>query len=299
GYLPAGPSYGNNFFLYEKSSQEQIKTLRYEVDESYIGTLGMTMKQGSNFTGERGSDSLSIILNETAVKDLGWTGNVIGKNLSTAVNSGKVTTYQVRGVIKDFHFRSLHEKISPLVMTYNKDFGQLIVKVKTKEVAGVIDNLKSVWNGMNQDRPFEYSFLDEQFSNTYHAEQNTGRILGIFAGLTIFVACLGLFGLATFTVRQRNKEIGIRKVLGATVSSIVLLLSRDFIKLVFIAFVVAAPVSWFLMNKWLMDFEYRVDVALWIFGAAAMVAILITVATVGFRGLRAALINPSEVLKNE
>lgn len=299
GYLPAGPSYGNNFFVYEKSSQDQVKTLRYEVDENYIGMLGMSLKEGRNFSGSSGADSSAIIINETAARELAWKDNVIGRNLSSADNSGKVRTFQVVGVVKDFHFRSLHEKIAPLVMVYNKDFGQLIVKVRTKDVSTTISNLKRAWDATNPDQAFAYSFLDEQFSRTYQAEQNTGKILGIFAGLTIFVACLGLFGLATFTIRQRSKEIGIRKVLGATVSSIVVLLSRDFIKLVIIAFLVAAPVSWILMNDWLMNFEYRVNIAWWILGAAALASVLISIATVGFRGLKAALMNPAEVLKNE
>ncbi|MHA4845899.1 ABC transporter permease [Flavitalea antarctica] len=299
GYLPAGPSYGNNFFVFEKNSADQIKTLRYDVDENYVPTLGMEMKEGRNFAGDFGTDSSAIIVNETAAQALGWNGNAIGKRLTHSDNNGMARNYDVVGVVKDFHFKSLHEKISPLVMTYSRNSGQLIVRVKTTDIAGVIREIEAGWKSLKMDRPFEYSFLDEQFYNTYKSEQNTGQILGIFAGLTIFVACLGLFGLATFTIRQRNKEIGIRKVLGASVSGIVVLLSKDFLKLILIAFLIAAPVAWFVMNKWLQNFEYRIGVAWWVFGIAGLSAMLITLFTVGFRGLKAAMMNPSIVLRNE
>ena len=299
GYLPAGPSYGNNFFIYEKSSADQIKTLRYDVDEQYINTLGMKMIQGRNFAGDFGTDSNAIVINETAAKALGWGSNPLGKTLTHVDNNGTGTSYHVIGVVKDFHFKSLHEKISPLVMTYAKYSGQLIVRVNSKDIAGVIRKVENGWKDLKIDNPFTYSFLDEQFYRTYQAEQNTGQILGIFAGLTIFVACLGLFGLATFTIRQRNKEIGIRKVLGASVSGIVVLLSKDFLKLIVIAFLISAPVGWLLMNRWLENFEYRTQISLWIFAIAGLMALLITIFTVGFRGLNAALMNPSVVLKNE
>ena len=299
GYLPAGPSYGNNFFIYENNSQEQIKTLRYEVDENYISTLGMQLKEGRDFSRSFGTDSNAIIVNETAARNFGWKNNILGRSLSNADNTGKVQNYHVIGVVRDFHFKSLHERISPLVMTYNENSGQLIVKVKSKDIAGVIKALETGWASLKTERPFYYTFLDEQFFNIYKAEQNTGKILGIFAGLTIFVACLGLFGLATFTIGQRNKEIGIRKVLGATVSGIVMLLSKDFLKLVAIAFLIAGPVAWILMNKWLQNFEYRIGIAWWIFVFTALAVILITIVTVGFRGLKAALVNPASILKNE
>ncbi|RYY20836.1 MAG: FtsX-like permease family protein [Chitinophagaceae bacterium] len=299
GYLPAGPSYGNNFFVFEKNSADQIKTLRYDIDENYISTLGMEMKAGRNFAGDFGTDSNAIIVNETAAKALGWNNDVSGRTLTHSDNSGTVRNYHVVGVVKDFHFKSLHEKISPLVMTYAKNSGQLIVRLKSQDIAGVVNKLENAWKSLKMDRPFHYSFLDEQYYNTYKAEQNTGQILGIFAGLTIFVACLGLFGLATFTMRQRNKEIGIRKVLGASVSGIVVLLSKDFLRLIIIAFIVAVPIGWYLMNKWLQNFEYRISVAWWIFGIAGLTALVITLFTVGFRGLKAALMNPSVVLRNE
>ena len=159
--------------------------------------------------------------------------------------------------------------------------------------------LKKRWNEFGAEEPLSYSFLDERFNNTYQSEQKIGMILGIFAGLTIFVACLGLFGLARFTAEQRTKEIGIRKVLGASVSGVAALLSREFLKLVLIAFIIASPIAWYLMNRWLEDFAYRIDISWWIFAVAAVLAVMITIITVSFQAIKAALANPVHSLRSE
>jgi putative ABC transport system permease protein len=190
--------------------------------------------------------------------------------------------------------------ITPLVMTLGGTEGSsLIIRTKTKDVADLLTSLRKQWTDQKARIPFSYSFLDQRFQDTYRAEMNIGRILGIFAGLTIFVACLGLFGLATFTAEQRTKEIGIRKVLGANIAGIVALLSRDFLRLVVLAFGIAAPLAWWMMNKWLQDFAYRVTIGWWIFALAAMLALMITLATVGFRAIRAARANPINSLRSE
>ncbi len=300
GYLPAGNSNGNNFMSYpDVHSTGLIKTLRYEVDYNYIQTLGMQMAAGRNFSRDYGSDSAAVIVNETAAKVFGWGAHAIGHSLSHTENDGKKTTYSIIGVVKDFHFKSLHELITPLVMTLGTDFGTMIVKVKTKDISGLLTSMKKKWNVFQAESPFSYSFLDERFNNTYKGEQNIGLIMGIFAGLTIFVACLGLFGLATFTAEQRTKEIGILKVLGASVTGIVSLLSKDFLKLVFLAFLIASPVAWFFMNKWLQNFAYRITISWWIFVLAALSAIMITIITVCFRAIKAALANPVKSLRSE
>ena len=159
--------------------------------------------------------------------------------------------------------------------------------------------MKKNWNDLKGEVPFSYTFLDERFNNSYESEQKIGLILSIFAGVTIFVACLGLLGLATFTAEQRTKEIGIRKVLGASIVNIVSLLSIDFIKLVFIAFIVATPVAWYMMNKWLQDFAYKTNISSWIFLLTAVLAIAITIITVSFRAIRAAVVNPVDSLRSE
>jgi len=300
GYLPAGPSNNNNFTIYpETNSTQLVKTLRYDVDYNYIPTLGMQLALGRNFSKEYGTDSSGVILNETAAKTLGWSQNALGHTISNSDNEGHKMTYRVIGVVKDFHFKSMHERISPLVMVMAKNSGTVIVKVKTKDLTGLLANLKKQWDQLTTEAPFTYSFLDERFNDTYRAEQKIGTILGLFAGLTIFVACLGLFGLATFMAEQRTKEIGVRKVLGASVTSIVALLSKDFLKLVAIAIVLAVPVAWYVMDKWLEDFAYKIDMTWWVFALAGALAVSIALLTVSFQSIKAALMNPVRSLRSE
>ncbi len=305
GYLPAGYTYWNNFLVYADNKKDQlINSLRYDVDDEYIPTLGMELAAGRNFSTAFGGDSTAIIINETAARNFGWLGagnaDALGHTITRPDESNPALRYHVIGVVRDFHFRSFHDLITPLVMTRSTGAGSnMIVKTKTRDVAGLLTTLKEKWTGLKAGAPFAYSFLDDRFNNTYHSEQNIGRVLGIFAGLTIFVACLGLFGLATFTAERRTKEIGIRKVLGATNTTIVALLSKDFLRLVGVAFLIAAPVAWLTMNKWLQDFAYRTTIGWWIFVVAALLAIVITLLTIGFRALRAAMANPIDSLRSE
>jgi putative ABC transport system permease protein len=299
GYLPAGPSFNNNFFVFEKVIDDQIKTIRYDIDEGYIPTLGMKILAGRNFSREFGTDSSAVILNESAVKALGWKDNVIGKTIYSANNSGERTAFNVIGVVNDFHFRSMHEKISPLVMAMNRQSGTLIAKVNAQNVSSLLETVKKEWSAAAPGVPFNYSFLDDRFQATFQSEQKTATILGIFSGLTIFVACLGLFGLAIFTAEQRTKEIGIRKVLGASVSQIVNLLSTQFIKPVIIANLIAWPVSWMLMNSWLNDYAYRTGISWWIFIVVALIGLALTLFTISFQSVRSAIANPVDALKEK
>ncbi len=300
GYLPAGNTYNNNFMIYADNNSDQlVKTLRYDVDYNYIQTLGMELAEGRNFSKSFGTDSLGIIINEETAKAFGWSKNALGHNLTRPDNDGTKLTYHVIGVVKNFHFRSFHEPISPLVMVLNSNNENMIVKTNTKDIAGLLNTMKKDWNDLKGEVPFSYTFLDDRFNNSYESEQKIGLILSIFAGVTIFVACLGLLGLATFTAEQRTKEIGIRKVLGASITNIVSLLSMDFIKLVFIAFIIATPVAWYMMNKWLQDFAYKTNISSWIFLLTAVLAIAITIITVSFRAIRAAVVNPVNSLRSE
>jgi putative ABC transport system permease protein len=300
GYLPAGASFNNNFFLYTGENQSQmVKTLRYDVDEQYIPTLGIQIAAGRNFLPEMTTDSSGIILNEAAVRAFGWTNDVIGQTLTHSDNQGVKKTYRVIGMVQDFHFKSLHERISPLVMVQGGNSGAAILKVKTTDVSGLLSDLKNRWATFTAEEPFTYAFLDERIYETYQSERKTGAILGIFAGLTIFVACLGLFGLAIFTAEQRTKEIGVRKVLGATAASVVQLLSKDFLKLVLIAYLVACPVAWWVMDQWLQDFAYRTSIGWDVFAAAGLAAMGIAFLTVSFQSVRAALANPVKSLRSE
>ena len=300
GYLPAGPSYNNNFMVYpDDKNMELVKTLRYDVDINYIPTLGMEMAAGRNFSKEFGTDSSGVILNETAAKMLGLKNDALNHIVSNTNNDGSKHTYHVIGIVKDFHFRSLHERIAPLAMTLSGGAGTMIIKVKTEDMKGLLSKMKTTWDEFKPEAAFSYSFMDERINNTYLAEQKTGQILGVFAGLTIFVACLGLFGLATFTAEQRTKEIGVRKVLGASVGSVVTLLSKDFLKLVGIAIIIATPAAWFAMNKWLQDFEYRIEISWWMFAVAGSLSIGIALLTVSFQSVKAALMDPVNSLRSE
>ena len=299
-YIPAGPSNNNNYMVYpDGKNTDLVKTLRYDVDASYIPTLGMEMVAGRNFSKEFGNDSSGVIINETAASMLGFKKDALDRTITNTNNEGGKGTYRVIGVVKDFHFRSLHEKITPLVMLLSKDSGNFLVKTKTKEIKGLLADMEGKYKVYKSDHPFSYSFLDERFNNTYQAEQKTGSILGIFAGLTIFVACLGLFGLATFTAQQRTKEIGVRKVLGASIGSIVALLSGEFIKLVLVALVLASPVAWYIMTAWLQDFEYKISIDWWIFAISGLLAIAIALITVSYQSIKTAMINPVKSIRME
>lgn len=193
---------------------------------------------------------------------------------------------------------SLHEAVSPLVMTLNPEWG-LIVKLKGKDISGLLTTMKNAWAKFNPDEPFDYAFMDELYNKTYIDEQKTGRIMSIITVLTIAVACLGLFGLVTFTAEQRKKEIGIRKVLGASVTGIVQLLSKDFLRLVLLAIVIATPVAWWAMNKWLQDFAYHIDISWWVFAIAGCIVSLIALITLSFQAIKAAITNPVKSLRTE
>ena len=301
GYLPAGPTYGNNNMIYTEDNPNQlVRTLKYEVDHQYIPTLGMQLIAGRNFSEDLASDSLGVILNQTAVRAYGWEKNPLGRRLTAFVNNqGEKKNYRVVGVLKDFHFKSLHERISPLMMVLGRHSGSVIVKAKTTDMSGLLTSMEKNWKNLTAEAPFTYSFLDERFQATYEAERKTGTILGIFAGLTIFIACLGLLGLAIFMAEQRTKEIGIRKVLGASVTSILTLLSKDFLKLVLLANLIAWPLAWWGMHQWLRDFEYRINISLWVFALAGMAALLVALLTISIQAVRAALSNPVNSLRSE
>lgn len=300
-YKPAGPSSGGNALAYPEGHDNQImKTMEYHVDEQYIPTLGMHLATGRNFSKDFATDSTGMIINETAAKAFGWgitdaVGKIIIRQNS---DRGRDVPFHVIGVVKDFNFQSLHEPITPLLMTLEPDWG-LIFKVKTADIRGLLSTMKKQWDKFNTDEPFTYTFMDDLYNKTYAAEQKTGTILNIFAVLTILVACLGLFGLATYTAERRTKEIGIRKVLGASVTQVTQMLSKEFVKLVFIACVIAFPLSYWIMNKWLQSFAYRINISWWIFLIAGVVALLIALLTVSFQAIKAAVANPVKSLRTE
>ncbi|HEX3769093.1 MAG TPA: FtsX-like permease family protein, partial [Puia sp.] len=290
-FRPAGPTNTNNAMAYPEGHDNQaMKTVEYHVDDQYIPTLGMQMAAGRNFSKDFATDSLGMIINESAATAFGWnTMSAVGKRV-VRVNSDRGTNipFHVVGVVKDFNFSSLHNPISPLLMTLQPE-GGLIFKVNTTDLPGLIATMKKRWDAYNTGEPFTYNFMDDLFNKTYEAEQKTATILNVFSALTIFVACLGLFGLATYAAEQRRKEIGVRKVLGATVSQLTQLLSKEFLKLVLIASLIAFPVAWWAMNQWLQNFTYRVNVEWWVFVSAGLGAVIIALFTVSFQSIKAAL----------
>jgi putative ABC transport system permease protein len=237
----------------------------------------------------------SFILNETAAKALGWTPEqAVGKHLS------KDLPGVIKGVVKDFNFKSFHSPISPLVMFLDHDFSQdLFVRVNGNNTAATITAIKSLWKQQVQSRPFEYKFLDDDFDALYRTEQRTATLFSTFSALAIMLACMGLFAITAFSVVQRTKEIGIRKVLGANISSIVLLISKDFLLMVTIAMAIASPVAWYLSDKWLQGFAYRINIHWWIFIVSGAISLMIAAITVSMQAIKAALTNPVKSLKSE
>ncbi|WP_257574647.1 ABC transporter permease [Hydrobacter penzbergensis] len=302
-YKPAGPSGNNNALAYPSGrDNEMMRTLEYQVDEQYIPTLGMQLAAGRNFSRDLATDSTAMIVNETAAKAFGWGVNdAIGKTIVRKIDKegkGMDIPFHIVGVVKDFNFKSLHEPITPLLMVLGQDWG-LIFKIKTTDIPGLLSAMKKEWANFQTDEPFTYAFMDNLYNKTYVAEQKTSAILNIFSALTIFVSCLGLFGLITYTAEQRTKEIGIRKVLGADVSQITGMLSKDFIKLVCIAILIAFPISYWAMNKWLQNFAYRINTSWWMFVASGVIALLIALITVSFQAIKAATANPVNSLRME
>ncbi|MCM4161486.1 FtsX-like permease family protein [Antarcticibacterium flavum] len=295
-FIPAGPSDNSmsGVFLQQEFKRRMFV---YNVDEQYIPTLGMELLEGRNFSSSFGTDSTNVIINERAAEILGFKKDPIGKTLIRDTNDGgRVLT--VIGVVKDFHFKSLHKNIDPLIMLYNP-YGGLIVRTNTANMSALIEDLHTSWNIFNEQEPFSYSILDDAYNETYRAEQKMGSILSIFTFLTIFVACLGLFGLVTYTAEQRIKEIGIRKVLGSSIPQIVALLSKDFLKLVFVSFLFAFPLGYYLMNTWLQDFAYRIEVGWQVFVLAAIITIAVAFLTISFKTIKAAMQNPVDSLRTE
>lgn len=300
-YKPAGTTENNNALAYpEGHAQQTMRAVEYHVDEHYVPTFGIRMASGRNFSKEYTTDSTAMIINETAARSFGWnTNTAVGKTI-TRINSYRGTNvpFRVVGVIKDFHFQSLHEPITPLLMTLKPE-GGLIFKIKGTDVSGLLQTMKNKWDAFDTGEPFTYAFMDELYNKTYAAEQKTGTILNIFALLTVFVASLGLFGLATYTAEQRTKEIGIRKVLGATVTQVTGMLSKEFIKLVLIASLIAFPTAWWAMNQWLQSFSYRINISWSVFVVAGFAALSIALITVSFQAIKAALMNPVKSLRTE
>jgi putative ABC transport system permease protein len=306
GFLPTnGIRNEAPMFLDPTLDQKRAISMQiWNVDEHYIPTLGISVSRGRNFSEDYKTDYDGVIINESTARLMGYK-NPLDKNLyipkdfHAAQSAENTLKFHVVGVIKDFNFNSLREPVSPLVFLLGPAPNNIAIRVHTADLPGLMAKLNKVWLSMAPAQPFESSFMDDDFNHIYDAEQRIGSIFINFAVLAIFIACLGLFGLVTFAAEQRSREIGIRKVLGASVNNIVGLLSRDFMRLVIIAALIAFPVAGWAMHRWLQDFAYRVNIGWWVFLVAGLLALIIALVTVSVQAIRAALVNPVESLKAE
>jgi len=273
------------------------------VDDNYIDTYKMEIVQGRNFSKDFTSDKEeAIIINEAAVKKLGWQDDPINQQIERFTSVTTRQPYTVVGVVKDYHFQSLHQKIEPMMLYYTSPYGsfsRLSVRVRPENIQETITFLETTWTQFDTQYPFEYSFVDDQYDALYRTEVRLGKLFSYFTTLAILIGCLGLFGLTSFTTEQRTKEIGIRKVLGASVQGIIYLLVRDFTKWVFLAVIVAWPIGYYVMNSWLKNFAYRANLGVWIFLSSALLAFVISIVTVSYQSIKAALANPANSIRTE
>lgn len=298
-YLPV-PSSFNNTVVYPDGDMTKLVTMfRWRVDEDYIETLKMNMMEGRDFSREFGTDSLALLVNHAAIKQFGWEkgeGHFIRMHINDDLETAD---FKIIGVIEDFHFSSMRENIVPMLMLLDDNGFYLTLRYNTEDTKAVIKLLEKKWDEFAPNYPFEYSFVNERFNDIYFQEQRMGRIMKIFTILAIIIASLGLFGLAAFIAEKRTKEIGIRKVNGASVQSIFMLFTKDIAKLIFLAFVLAVPITWYIIDKWLNNFQYRIEINWWVFVGAGILSFIIALLTISYQAYLASVRNPVEALKYE
>jgi len=296
-YLPiAGTKRDGNTFHKEGKIKEDIgvSAQKWQVDYDYVKTMGMHVIEGRYFSKDMASDSEATVINKTMAKKLGLK-NPVGQRIENGWQK-----FTVIGVIEDFNFESMRQEVTPLCLVLSKYSSTIVsVKISGADTKQAISYASNVWKSFSPNQAFRYTFLDESFANMYANVQRTGNIFTSFAVLAIIIACLGLFALSAFMAEQRTKEIGIRKVLGASVNSITTMLSKDFVKLVVIAIVIASPVAWWGMTKWLQDFAYRISIDWKFFAIAGIIALVIALFTVSFQAIKAAIANPVKSLRTE
>jgi putative ABC transport system permease protein len=292
-----------------EGSTEVLTVKSMFMDDEFGQNIGFELKEGRFFTKET-QDSLNILLNDTAVKTIGFR-DPVGRRLSNADifrgNPGgeKTRTFTVIGVVKNFHFQSLRDEITPLVIFSKELFGPhsninyVAIRLKADGFQGAIGKIESKWKEFVTDRPFRYEFLQDNLNRGYAEEKRSGKMFTVFSSLAIIIACVGLFGLSAYTASRRTKEIGIRKVMGATIVSVIILLSKDITRLVLIAFVLATPLAWWMMDRWLDSFAYRISLGAESFVIAGFAALAIALLTVSYQSIKAAVVNPVKSLKSE
>jgi putative ABC transport system permease protein len=291
----------NTFFNVGNTNQEDAMQMQeWAVDHYYLNTLGLELIAGRNFDPNNTADESAVIINEANLKmlDLDLQG-AVGSQFVQMDARNTAQVYTIIGVVKNFHYETMRENIGAVALFKRRSTGKMAIKLKTDDYAAIVNKIEDLWKNQAPGQPFDYSFMDEEFNDTYSADQRLGKVFIIFTSLSIFIACLGLFGLASFNAQKRTKEIGVRKVLGASVSQITFKLTIDFLKLVGIATLIALPVGWYAMDTWLQDFSYRIDVDWKILTLAAILVSLVAIITVSYQSIKAAIANPIKSLRTE
>jgi putative ABC transport system permease protein len=301
--LPSDP-YGSNAQKAEGENEQDHSVNVAYVGYNYDKTLGLSLKHGRFFSEDHPSDSAAIIINEAAAHIFGFDGDdyaeAIGKRIEMINSSmGNRIKYEVVGVVRDYNFEGLQSKIEPLSLCLYNNTGFLAIRLKPGDTKAMLSDMEKIWKEHVPWLKFDYNFLDEKFARTFEREERLSSIFSIFTILAIIVGCLGLFGLAAYTAEQKTKEIGIRKAMGATSNSVVNMLNKEFTKLVMVAFVLVAPITWYFMNKWLEVFAYKTTIGVWSFITGGAIALLIAWMTVSYQSIKAAIANPVDSLRNE
>jgi putative ABC transport system permease protein len=302
--LPLGQNSFSAHHIAGQPMNEMIMLYVQYVDEHFIDTYNMEIVQGRNFSKDFPTDpDQAIIINEAAARKLGWQDDPLDKEIDALMSMTEMKTYRVIGVVKDYHFQSLHEEIRPLVLynasPYGGTYYRMSLRIRPENIQETIGFIRSQWRDFDSQYPLEFAFLDDQYDSLYRAEERLGKLFGYFTALAILIGCLGLFGLSAYSAEQRTKEIGIRKVLGATTSNVTMLLVKEFTKWVLLAVLIAWPVGYYIMNTWLQNFAYRIGLGMDTFILSALLALLIALITVAYQAVKAAVANPIDSLKYE
>jgi putative ABC transport system permease protein len=287
------------------SQDNTVNMQRWRVDADYIETLGMEILQGRNFSQEMETDRNTVILNESAARKFGFehpVGEVISiyrSNDDGSIDQDTILEFEIIGIVKDFHYQSLRDNITPLGLFFESSYGNIAFKISEADAGEAIQVLEDGWSERAAGQPFKYSFLDERFDLMYRAENRVQNLMASFSVLAILISCLGLFGLSAFSAERRSKEIGIRKILGAGISTILGLISMEFLRLILISFMIAIPIAYFVMEQWLQEFTYRTEIGLTVFILAGLGTMLVALITVSWQSLKVAMLNPVKTLRNE
>jgi putative ABC transport system permease protein len=271
----------------------------WTVDHDYIETLEISIISGRDFSRDRETDVQAAVINQSAAKYFGWDKPLEKRIFCMRNVRGDYDFFTVIGIVEDFHFDSLRDSIKPLILTLGESASRISFRIQTDDIAGTLDVFKRKWKDFFPNEPFVYAFLDEKFNDMYKSELRIGKVIGVFAGLAVFIGCLGLYGLASFTVERRTKEIGIRKVLGSSISRVVKMLLKEYLLLLVEANLVAWPVAYFIMKNWLQDFAYRTPLSVIIFISSGVITLALALVTVAYQAIKAALADPVKTLRYE